>query len=44
MNAQVQTLKNFRDAAVDYPVYQAGAGPGALAALGLLELPGKVVK
>jgi predicted amidohydrolase len=44
MNAQVQTLKNFRDAAVDYPVYQAGAGPGALAALGPLELPGKVVK
>ncbi|KAA9133227.1 carbon-nitrogen hydrolase family protein [Marinihelvus fidelis] len=35
----VQTLKNFRDADVRYPVYQPGAGPGALAELGPLALP-----
>ncbi len=34
-----QTLKTFRDAAVTFPVYQEGAGPGALAELGPLALP-----
>lgn len=39
LHGLVQTLKNFRDADVRYPVYQPGAGPGALAELGPLELP-----
>lgn len=34
-----QTLKSFRDAAVHYPVYQQGAGPGAFADLGPLAVP-----
>ncbi len=36
-----QTLKSFRDAGISYPVYQEGAGPGAFADLGTLEVPGK---
>ncbi len=39
MHGLGQTLKSFREAAVNYPVYQEGAGPGALADLGPLELP-----
>ncbi len=39
LHSTVQALKNFRDADVRYPVYQPGAGPGALAELGRLELP-----
>jgi len=34
-----QTLKSFRDANISYPVYQEGAGPGAFAELGPLEVP-----
>ena len=35
-----QTLKSFRDGAMDFPVYSAGAGdPGAFADLGPLEVP-----
>ena len=34
-----QPLKSFRDAAIQYPVYQKGAGPGAYANLGSLEIP-----
>lgn len=41
MHGVVQTLKNFRDAAHHFPVYQNGAGPGALARLGPLEMPGE---
>ncbi len=41
MHGLVQTLKSFRDAGVTYPVYQQGAGPGALSELGPLELPEK---
>ena len=41
MHGLVQTLKSFRDAGVTYPVYQEGAGPGALADLSPLELPAK---
>ncbi len=36
-----QTLKSFRDAGISYPVYQEGAGSGAFADLGALEIPGK---
>jgi len=36
-----QTLKSFRDAGISYPVYQEGAGAGAFADLGALEIPGK---
>lgn len=36
-----QTLKSFRDAGINYPVYQHGAGPGAYAELGALEMPEK---
>lgn len=36
-----QPLKSFRDAAIHYPVYQKGAGPGAYAELGKLEIPKK---
>jgi len=36
-----QPLKSFRDAAIHYPVYQKGAGPGAYADLGKLEIPAK---
>ena len=36
-----QPLKSFRDANVTYPVYQAGAGAGAFAELGPLEIPAK---
>jgi predicted amidohydrolase len=36
-----QTLKSFRDAGIDYPVYREGAGPGALAELGPLKVPDK---
>lgn len=41
LHGLTQTLKSFRDAGVEYPVYQAGAGPGALADLGPLEVPNK---
>lgn len=41
LHGLVQTLKGFRDANVHYPVYQQGAGPGALGELGPLELPNK---
>ena len=41
LHGLVQTLKSFRDADVAYPVYQQGAGPGALADLGELEVPDK---
>ncbi len=41
MHGLVQTLKSFRDAKVAYPVYQQGAGPGALAELGPLVVPTK---
>jgi predicted amidohydrolase len=34
-----QTLKSFRDAKVNYPVYQQDAGAGAFAGLGTLEVP-----
>jgi predicted amidohydrolase len=36
-----QTLKSFRDAEICYPVYQEGAGEGAFAALGALEVPSR---
>jgi len=36
-----QPLKSFRDANITYPVYQEGAGAGAFADLGALEIPGK---
>jgi len=36
-----QTLKSFRDANINYPVYQADAGDGAFAELGALEVPAK---
>jgi len=36
-----QPLKSFRDAGVSYPVYQHGAGAGAFAKLGALEVPAK---
>jgi hypothetical protein len=36
-----QPLKSFRDAGVTYPVYQHGAGAGAFAELGALEVPAK---
>ena len=36
-----QTLKSFRDGNVTYPVYQPGAGAGAFAELGALEIPAK---
>ena len=36
-----QPLKSFRDAGVSYPVYQHGAGAGAFAELGALEVPAK---
>jgi predicted amidohydrolase len=36
-----QPLKSFRDAAISYPVYQPGAGAGAFAELGALEVPAK---
>ena len=36
-----QTLKSFRDANISYPVYQPGAGAGAFADLGELEVPAK---
>lgn len=39
MHGLIQTLKNFRDANVTYPVYQANAGPGAFRKLGALKLP-----
>lgn len=39
MHGLIQTLKSFRDADVSYPVYQAGAGPGAFKKLGALKLP-----
>ncbi len=41
-----QPLKSFRDANITYPVYQPGAGPGAFAELGTLEVPDreKVIK
>jgi predicted amidohydrolase len=41
MHGLIQTLKGFRDANVTYPVYQAGAGPGAFKKLGALKLPEK---
>jgi predicted amidohydrolase len=41
MHGLIQTLKNFRDANVTYPVYQADAGPGAFRKLGALKLPEK---
>jgi len=34
-----QPLKSFRDAAISYPVYQPGAGAGAFAELGTLDVP-----
>ena len=39
MHSVVQALKSFRDADMVFPVYQPGAGPGALGDLGELELP-----
>lgn len=36
-----QPLKSFRDAGIHYPVYQEGAGTGAYAKLGKLEVPRK---
>ena len=36
-----QPLKSFRDAGITYPVYQEGAGAGAFAGLGALEVPGR---
>ncbi len=36
-----QPLKSFRDAGINYPVYQKGAGAGAFAELGELTIPGK---
>lgn len=39
LHGQTQTLKSFRDRPVDFPVYAAGAGAGALEELGPLELP-----
>jgi predicted amidohydrolase len=36
-----QPLKSFRDANITYPVYQEGAGAGAFAELGALEVPGR---
>jgi predicted amidohydrolase len=41
MHGLAQPLKSFRDAAISYPVYQDGAGHGAFADLGELEVPGK---
>ncbi len=39
MHGLAQPLKSFRDAGIHYPVYQPGAGPGALGELGDLALP-----
>jgi predicted amidohydrolase len=39
MHGLAQPLKSFRDSGVVYPVYQEGAGAGALADLGPLKLP-----
>ncbi len=39
MHGLAQPLKSFRDAGVEYPVYQAGAGPGEFASLGELKIP-----
>lgn len=36
-----QPLKSFRDAGISYPVYQEGAGAGAFAELGALEVPAR---
>ncbi len=36
-----QPLKSFRDADITYPVYQPGAGAGAFAELGALEVPAR---
>lgn len=41
LNGVVQTLKSYREAGIDYPVYAPGAGPGALADLGPLAVPGR---
>ena len=41
MHGLVQTLKSFRDSEMSYPVYQKGAGPGALSELGPLKQPEK---
>ena len=41
LHGLVQTLKSFRDANVQYPVYQQGAGPGSFAEMGQLEMPVK---
>jgi predicted amidohydrolase len=41
MHGLAQPLKSFRDSGVSYPVYQDGAGPGAFAELGHLEVPEK---
>jgi predicted amidohydrolase len=39
LHGLVQTLKSFRDGNVNFPVYQEGAGAGAFADLGPLEVP-----
>jgi len=36
-----QPLKSFRDASITYPVYQQGAGAGAFADLGAIEMPAR---
>ena len=41
LNGLGQTLKSFRDANINYPVYQEGSGAGAYAELGPLAVPGK---
>ncbi len=41
LNGLGQTLKSFRDANINYPVYQEGSGAGAYAELGPLVVPGK---
>ncbi|NNE05432.1 MAG: carbon-nitrogen hydrolase family protein [Xanthomonadales bacterium] len=41
MHGLAQPLKSFRDAGIEYPVYQAGAGTGAFTDLGPLRVPGR---
>jgi predicted amidohydrolase len=43
MFGQCQTLKSFRDRAVQFPLYREGAGGGSFDQLGTLNLPAKSV-
>ncbi len=41
MHGLAQPLKSFRDANINYPVYQSEAGAGAFGKLGVLQVPDK---